>query len=132
MVDTLKQAQAQGRAPWKELILDLGMVKVYADKFPVTMGHRLFVPAQDDADHVAECFRQAYKLGNFFIQQGVCQGFNVGMNMGSTAGQTVMYPHIHLIPRRNGDAPDPIGGVRAVIPGQANYKKPGYKNPTDK
>jgi diadenosine tetraphosphate (Ap4A) HIT family hydrolase len=44
----------------------------------------------------------------------------------------VMYPHVHLIPRRKNDVEDPVGGVRGVVPGQANYKKPGYKNPTDK
>jgi diadenosine tetraphosphate (Ap4A) HIT family hydrolase len=43
-----------------------------------------------------------------------------------------MYPHVHLIPRRAGDTEDPTGGVRGVIAGQQNYKKPGYKNPTDK
>jgi diadenosine tetraphosphate (Ap4A) HIT family hydrolase len=54
------------------------------------------------------------------------------MNMGTAAGQTVMYPHVHVIPRRQGDAEDPVGGVRGVIPGQANYKKPAYKNPMNK
>jgi diadenosine tetraphosphate (Ap4A) HIT family hydrolase len=48
------------------------------------------------------------------------------MNCGTAAGQTVMYPHIHMIPRRHGDVEDPVGGVRGVIPGQANYKKPDY------
>jgi diadenosine tetraphosphate (Ap4A) HIT family hydrolase len=42
----------------------------------------------------------------------------------------VMYPHIHMIPRRNGDCADPVGGVRGVIPGQANYKTGSYNTPT--
>jgi diadenosine tetraphosphate (Ap4A) HIT family hydrolase len=66
------------------------------------------------------------------VRRGDCDAFNIGINMGAAAGQTVMYPHVHLIPRRTGDVADPVGGVRATIPGQANYKKPGYKNPTDK
>ena len=45
-------------------------------------------------------------------------GFNIGMNCGEEAGQTVMHSHIHLIPRRKGDVPDPRGGVRGCIPGK--------------
>jgi ATP adenylyltransferase len=48
-------------------------------------------------------------------------GFNIGMNNGDTAGQTVGHAHVHLIPRREGDVPDPRGGVRGVIPGKAIY-----------
>ncbi len=48
------------------------------------------------------------------------QGFNVGMNCGEIAGQTVMHAHIHLIPRRQGDTPMPRGGVRGVVPGRMN------------
>jgi len=49
-------------------------------------------------------------------------GFNVGVNVGETAGQTIMHCHIHLIPRRRGDVADPIGGVRNTIPGKGNYR----------
>ena len=49
------------------------------------------------------------------------RGWNVGINCGETAGQTVFHAHIHLIPRREGDCPDPRGGVRCVIPGKAQY-----------
>lgn len=49
------------------------------------------------------------------------QGFNVGMNCGETAEQTIMHCHVHLIPRRAGDVDQPRGGVRAVIPGKAAY-----------
>jgi hypothetical protein len=48
-------------------------------------------------------------------------GFNVGANSGESAGQTVGYAHLHLIPRRQGDVEDPRGGVRGVIPGKADY-----------
>ena len=48
-------------------------------------------------------------------------GFNIGMNSGETAGQTVMHSHIHLIPRRKGDTPNPRGGVRGVIPNKMDY-----------
>lgn len=129
---TLDEAQKQNVAPWDDMVLDLGRVKVYRDRYPVTQGHRLFVPVDDNPDDIAECFRQAYKLGQNFVENGACDSFNLGMNKGTAAGQTVMYPHIHLIPRRKGDVEDPVGGVRGVVPGQANYKKDGYKNPTTK
>ena len=48
-------------------------------------------------------------------------GFNIGINDGDTAGQTVMHCHIHLIPRRKGDMGDPAGGVRGVIPEKQKY-----------
>ena len=48
-------------------------------------------------------------------------GFNIGMNSGKAAGQTVMHSHIHLIPRRKGDTPNPRGGVRGVIPNKMDY-----------
>lgn len=48
-------------------------------------------------------------------------GFNIGMNCGESAGQTVMHAHVHVIPRRQGDTPDPRGGVRGVIPNKMSY-----------
>ena len=48
-------------------------------------------------------------------------GFNIGINSGNTAGQTVDHAHVHLIPRRPGDVQDPRGGIRGVIPGKAAY-----------
>jgi ATP adenylyltransferase len=48
-------------------------------------------------------------------------GFNIGVNSGESAGQTVGHAHLHLIPRRQGDVADPRGGVRGVIPGKAGY-----------
>lgn len=48
-------------------------------------------------------------------------GFNVGLNCGEVAGQTIMHAHIHLIPRREGDDPEPVGGIRGVIPDKKKY-----------
>jgi len=48
-------------------------------------------------------------------------GFTIGVNDGDAAGQTVQHVHVHVIPRRHGDVPDPVGGVRHVIPGKGNY-----------
>jgi diadenosine tetraphosphate (Ap4A) HIT family hydrolase len=63
----------------------------------------------------------AHDYGTKMVQSGDCDAFNVGMNCGIAAGQTVMYPHVHLIPRRRGDMNDPAGGVRHVIPEKAKY-----------
>ena len=49
------------------------------------------------------------------------KGFNVGVNIGEVAGQSIQHCHWHLIPRRNGDVENPRGGVRHVIPGKGNY-----------
>ena len=49
------------------------------------------------------------------------KGFNVGINSGEVAGQTVLHCHIHLIPRRKGDVKNPLGGIRHVIPGKGFY-----------
>lgn len=130
--EDLVTAQSLGIAPWTELVADLGRVKIFADKYPVTAGHRLFIPERNIQKDIVACFREAYQYGSYLVEMGACHAFNVGMNIGSAAGQTVMYPHIHCIPRQTGDCADPVGGVRAVIPGQANYKKSTYKNPTDK
>ena len=69
------------------------------------------------------CFDLALKIANDNVQRGIITGYNIGLNMGESAGQTCMYPHVHLIPRKDGDCEDPTGGVRNVIPGKGNYKK---------
>ena len=73
--------------------------------------------------HLTKCFEAAYKWGYDWVERGYCDSFNIGQNVGAEAGQTVMYPHVHLIPRRKGDMEDPRGGVRHVIPEKGNYRK---------
>ena len=129
---SFKEAQEQGIIPWEKQTVELDTVKVFADKYPVTTGHRLFVPVDNNDDNIAECFRQAYKLGKYMVESKFCDGFNIGINIGESAGQTIMYPHIHLIPRRNGDTSDPVGGVRSVVDGQSNYRSEKYRQPSPK
>jgi diadenosine tetraphosphate (Ap4A) HIT family hydrolase len=109
--------------PWDNLIEEDFHVKVYADKYPVTEGHLLFVPKYNTVSVLMDCFHDAVQDGIKRVQQGEWDGFNVGFNYGPAAGQTVEWPHVHLIPRRNGDMEDPTGGVRHVIPEKGNYKK---------
>jgi diadenosine tetraphosphate (Ap4A) HIT family hydrolase len=129
---TLVEAQQAGIAPWNDLEQDYQGVMVYRDRYPVTPGHRLFVPENDIPILITQAFQLAYLHGTAIKNRGECDGFNIGLNLGAAAGQTVMYPHVHLIPRFNGDCDDPTGGIRGVIPGQANYRKQGYKNPNHK
>lgn len=109
--------------PWTEVVIDTRDFVVFKDGFPVTEGHLLFVPKVEDWDHLAKCYKAAYAWGYDWTQKGYCDSFNIGQNVGVEAGQTVMWPHVHLIPRRKGDMADPRGGVRHVIPEKGNYKK---------
>jgi diadenosine tetraphosphate (Ap4A) HIT family hydrolase len=102
---------------------------VFRDRYPVTPGHLLFVPQYNTDAVIKDCFESAMLYGRRMVADGKCDAFNIGINMGREAGQTVMYPHVHLIPRRAGDCEDPVGGVRGVIVGQANYKTSGYQKP---
>jgi len=119
----LEEAEAAGIAPWTDLVREDFHVKVFKDKYPVTDGHLLFVPQYTADGVITDCFNDALSVGKDMIEKGECDGFNIGLNWGEAAGQTVMYPHIHLIPRRKGDMEDPRGGVRHVIPEKGNYKK---------
>jgi diadenosine tetraphosphate (Ap4A) HIT family hydrolase len=118
----------RNEAPWDDEVLESGhtppgFAKIYRDKYPVTPGHLLFVPNTPSLLDINQTLSWAYGYGRHKVLQGKWEGFNVGMNCGEVAGQTIMYPHIHLIPRSKGDTIDPVGGVRNVIRGKGNYHK---------
>jgi len=123
-MDTLEKAQVDGRAPWKNPILETKEYNVYQDIYPVTEGHTLIVPKENSEEGINKCFRLALHMGSINVQaeDNDITGYNVGLNMGESAGQTCMYPHVHLIFRRDGDMEDPRGGIRHVIPERGNYK----------
>ena len=129
MAATLKQAQEQGIVSWDDVYAEEPNLWIFRDRYPVTPGHLLFVPKNNNNDSIIDCFRAAQRYGEWTVIRGDADAYNIGMNCGQAAGQTVMYPHVHMIPRRKNDCEDPVGGVRGVIPGQANYKQSGYKNP---
>jgi len=124
-IDTLEQAQKEGRAPWTNVEMDTRDFVVYSDAYPVTPGHTLIVPKRSDQETLMKCFKYAVEMGNQNVasERTSITGYNIGLNIGTSAGQTCMYPHVHLIFRREGDCEDPVGGVRNVIPGMGNYKK---------
>jgi len=127
-MNDLTQAHANSIAPWDLKVENLSdfHVTVFQDRFPVTPGHLLFVPNYNTTSVIVDAFESAMRHGQKLVDSGECDAFNVGINCGPAAGQTVMYPHIHMIPRRNGDCVDPVGGVRGVVPGQANYRQSTY------
>lgn len=129
MTDTLEKAQKDGRAPWTDVFLDTKEFVVYNDLYPVTPGHALVVPRENTIENIQKCFKFAQEMGNMNIEADTnpITGYNIGINMGESAGQTCMYPHVHLIFRRDGDMEDPRGGIRHVIPEKGNYRK-GEKN----
>ena len=113
-------------APWhrKNMVYEDENVIVYKDGFPVTEGHLLFVPKKRErrAD-ITNCFEYAYDWGVQGIRDYKWEGFNVGINQNEVAGQSVLWPHVHMIPRRKGDTPNPKGGVRHVIPLKGDYNE---------
>ena len=127
----LEIAYQQDIAPWDDHVEELSdfHVTVFRDRYPVTPGHLLFVPQYNTDAVIQDCFESAMRHGRRMVENKECNAFNIGINMGQAAGQTVMYPHVHLIPRMHGDTADPFGGVRGVIPGQANYKTDTYQQP---
>ena len=98
------------------------------DSFPVSRGHMLIIPKK----HIRNYFEtdehtklQLWKLVDECKEMAdkkfAPQGYNIGINCGEAAGQTVMHLHIHLIPRYTGDIENPRGGVRGVIPDKRIY-----------
>lgn len=129
MSNDFDTAQQQGIVPWQDLAWQERDILVFRDGFPVTNGHLLFVPMNNNQDNIVSCMRRALAAGDDMVSKGLCEAYNVGINCGKAAGQTVRYPHVHLIPRRYGDTPDPVGGVRNVVSGQGNYHTDSYKIP---
>ena len=113
----------ESTAPWTDILQEDFHVVVYKDKYPVTEGHLLFVPKYNTTHILSEAFNDAFRYGRAKVNAGEWDGFNIGFNYGEAAGQTVPWPHIHLIPRKAGDVEDPVGGIRHTIPGKGNYRK---------
>jgi diadenosine tetraphosphate (Ap4A) HIT family hydrolase len=98
------------------------------DKFPVSKGHILIIPfrhvssyfdtTHDEKKSIAKLIEACKKI---LDQQFSPDGYNIGVNVGEPAGQTVMHCHIHIIPRYIGDIENPRGGVRGVIPHKREY-----------
>lgn len=110
------------------LIIEKANVKVFFDKFPVTLGHTLIVPKR----HISNVFElnkveemeiidTIFEVKKILDSLYTPEGYNIGTNCGEVAGQTIKHCHIHIIPRYKDDVENPVGGVRGVIPHKRNY-----------
>ncbi len=107
---------------------ELGLAVSVDDRFPVSPGHVLIMVRRHEPDFFALSEEEradiwslvARERGRLATRLGT-DDFNVGLNAGVHAGQTVAHAHVHLIPRFPGDVPDPRGGVRGVVPPKRLY-----------
>ena len=110
-------------------IEEYGTVIAIRDRYPVTEYHTLVIPKRHATDFFTMTSQERrdaealiLTLKNEILKNDPSvTGFNMGVNCGESAGQTIMHTHIHLIPRRDGDTPNPMGGVRGVIPDKMAY-----------
>ena len=98
------------------------------DGFPITEGHMLVIPKRHaislyelTEEEQAAMWKLVALARAELIDEFEPDGFNIGINDGLAAGQTVMHAHIHVIPRRTGDVANPRGGIRWIIPNKAQY-----------
>lgn len=112
-----------------DYLLESSLAAVILDQYPVTSGHSLVIPKRHCRDYFELSqpeLNALHRLAELRKEQLLehdpsIQGFNLGFNSGEVAGQTVFHCHMHLIPRREGDTPNPRGGIRNVIPGMGEY-----------
>jgi diadenosine tetraphosphate (Ap4A) HIT family hydrolase len=112
----------------RSLLLETDMAFAIFDKYPVNAGHALIIPKRHCANYFdltteeqATCWQLLNEVKAMVAAQFKPDGFNIGINIGDSAGQTVLHVHMHLIPRYSGDVPEPRGGVRGVIPSRQKY-----------
>tara|TARA_B100000929_G_scaffold283156_1_gene263922 strand:- start:714 stop:1091 length:378 start_codon:yes stop_codon:yes gene_type:complete len=115
--------------PTVRIVLENELAYAVRDGYPVTEMHSLIIPKRHIQDYfdltkeeLIACDQLIRSLKDEISNSdNSVNGFNIGMNSGETAGQTIFHCHIHLIPRRTGDVDNPRGGVRNIIPGMGNY-----------
>ncbi len=115
-------------SPVRELVAENTDALALQDTFPVTPGHTLVVPRRHvgslfklGEEELAKVWELVAEVYGILDHRHGPDGFNLGLNDGAAAGQTVQHAHVHLIPRFLGDVPDPRGGIRWVVPEKADY-----------
>ena len=116
------------RIPADEYLLQSDHFFVVKDAYPVSPGHCLIISREPKADFFAltqverhELTELIQRVRSRIEQEHAPDGYNIGMNCGEVAGQTVMHFHCHVIPRYAGDMKDPRGGVRHCVTGKGYY-----------
>jgi len=114
----------------KRIVHENNLAYLMFDQFPVTHHHMLIIPKRHFAEYF-DIFQPELNAIQDLLMKGKeiasgkdnsIKGFNIGINSGKVAGQTVFHCHTHLIPRRENDVENPAGGVRHLIPGKGHYK----------
>jgi diadenosine tetraphosphate (Ap4A) HIT family hydrolase len=112
----------------RELLIESATAYAMFDKFPVSNGHTLIIPKKHFEDYFqltfkeqSACWFMLNKAKEILKKRFNPDGFNIGININESAGQTISHVHIHLIPRFKGDVKEPRGGVRGVIPSKKEY-----------
>ncbi len=113
----------------QRIIHENSLAYAIRDGFPVTEYHTLFIPKRHAKDYFELTQAEINAINQLIQEQKTAldkldktiDGYNIGMNCGETAGQTVFHCHVHLIPRRKGDVENPRGGVRHLIAGKGYY-----------
>lgn len=112
----------------ERVLVESDVALAFLDTYPVTEGHTLVSPRrhlisiyQLSAVEQSALWAIVGEVRALLLQRYAPDAFNIAVNDGVAAGQTVEHAHIHIIPRRMGDVPDPRGGVRNIIPEKARY-----------
>tara|TARA_Y100000590_G_scaffold315106_1_gene356333 strand:- start:250 stop:651 length:402 start_codon:yes stop_codon:yes gene_type:complete len=117
----------------KDFVFENDLAFASFDSYPVSNFHSLIIPKKHtenyfdlNNDEILACNDLILKIKNKIQNEdSSVLGFNIGVNSGKVAGQSILHCHIHLIPRRKGDVENPQGGVRGVIPAKQHYvRKP--------
>ena len=114
----------------KRVITENNLAYAISDGFPVTEGHTLFIPKRHINDYFGLVQAEVNAINSLMIElkimlqakDSTIDGFNIGMNCGEAAGQTIFHCHVHLIPRRIGDVANPRGGIRHIIADKGFYE----------
>ncbi len=113
----------------EDVVFEHPLAYVIKDKFAVTPGHHLIIPKRHFDNYFELKSAELLAFNELLLKtkdklhnkDPSIEGFNIGINQGAVAGQTIFHTHMHLIPRRKGDVEHPTGGVRNVIPGKGDY-----------
>jgi len=111
-----------------DLVAENALAAAFLDAFPLSHGHTLIVPRRHEADFFALSLDEQAALWRLMEpvrrrieSERTPDGYNIGVNIGDAAGQTIAHAHLHFVPRYRGDVADPRGGIRWVIPARAPY-----------
>lgn len=118
--------------PETDILSENEMAQAFFDKFPVNEGHALIIPKRHFAslfeatqEEIKSIWQLVEQVKEELDKRLHPDGYNVGVNVGAAAGQTVFHLHVHVIPRYQGDVSDPRGGIRKIKKSLVPYAEEG-------